>query len=649
MNSNHEEDEFVAVRVQDPRIQNEGSWNSYVDYKIFLHTNSKAFTAKTSCVRRRYSEFVWLKKKMQKNAGLVPVPDLPGKSLFTFSNEDFLERRRKGLQVFLDKVLHMTVCLSDSQLHLFLQTQLPVGHILDCVQGHTPYTVTDAILTYASSNRGLAQAQEDDLIKEPSLTTVSYESMESPAPHLPCLQNKDTSNPGLLSSSDADPLEGIVEVHDQELQLSHTEKASLRVLQKNNHLEAVVGPAEATFFLGDSRDDPADETQQRSCQIQTPVEVHSPMGTGFEDSCGVELEKVINEDCAVMEESDITLEIAKETVPSAQSLPHPDAQEEADHGDSLEEADLEKASCEPQVPEQDISSERTLECVSSEEEVLEHHASSEEPVLEHCVISEVEVLEHVRSSEDHIPDVSCPEETRSSDGQTDPDKEEQSDDPASTEEKALVSAIGEETHNVGSVPEVECGGNDTTQQDNPPLDQDEVEQEVDLVETSNKEDSQSLPSSNGSIAKVRDEESVCDEEEDTIQNANGYMKTSSEEVTRWSEVEVSSRGILELQVNGCPMDKENISDVHNTQEETNTVKGTKEEDLPYVTKISCLTKTLELTSSGSGDADLTENSDFNILESNCVAESADGRCTEQVTLSSLSLDVSEESRDEEVH
>lgn len=37
----------------------------------FPQTNSKAFTAKTSCVRRRYSEFVWLKKKLQKNAGLV--------------------------------------------------------------------------------------------------------------------------------------------------------------------------------------------------------------------------------------------------------------------------------------------------------------------------------------------------------------------------------------------------------------------------------------------------------------------------------------------------------------------------------------------------------------------------------------------------
>ena len=71
MLENQELEEVITVRVQDPRLQNEGSWNSYVDYKIFLHTNSKAFTAKTSCVRRRYREFVWLRKQLQRNAGLA--------------------------------------------------------------------------------------------------------------------------------------------------------------------------------------------------------------------------------------------------------------------------------------------------------------------------------------------------------------------------------------------------------------------------------------------------------------------------------------------------------------------------------------------------------------------------------------------------
>ncbi|XP_030631708.1 sorting nexin-11 [Chanos chanos] len=201
MIKNEEEDEFIAVRVQDPRVQNEGSWNSYVDFKIFLHTNSKAFTAKTSCVRRRYSEFVWLKKKLQKNAGLVPVPDLPSKSFFSFYNEDFIERRRKGLQFFLDKVVHLTVCLSDSQLHLFLQTQLPIGHIQDCVQGLTPYTVTDAILTYASSNRGWAQEEESG-VYETCLNPVPYESVESPALHIPPIKNEELA-PATISESES--------------------------------------------------------------------------------------------------------------------------------------------------------------------------------------------------------------------------------------------------------------------------------------------------------------------------------------------------------------------------------------------------------------------------------------------------------------
>lgn len=220
MSKSQEQDEFIAVRVQDPRVQNEGSWNSYVDFKIFLHTNSKAFTAKTSCVRRRYSEFAWLKKKLQKNAGLVPVPELPKKSIFSFINDDFIERRRKGLQGFLDKVLHMTVCLSDSQLHLFLQTQLPVKHIEDCVHGHTPYTVTEAILSYASSNRGWVQ-EEGGADQELCSTTVSYESVESPVPHLPSLQS-----PGALSSGPPNEL-----TDASELRLSDTEQTAL----KTNH------------------------------------------------------------------------------------------------------------------------------------------------------------------------------------------------------------------------------------------------------------------------------------------------------------------------------------------------------------------------------------------------------------------------------
>ncbi|XP_053553351.1 sorting nexin-11 [Bombina bombina] len=153
-------EEFITVRVQDPKLQNEGSWTSYVDYKIFLHTNSKAFTAKISCVRRRYREFVWLRKQLQKYAGLVPVPALPGKAPFYMgNNDDFIEKRRQGLQQFLEQVVENMVLLSDSQLHLFLQSQLSVSEIEACVIGHRNFTATEAILSYAMSNRGWTQEE----------------------------------------------------------------------------------------------------------------------------------------------------------------------------------------------------------------------------------------------------------------------------------------------------------------------------------------------------------------------------------------------------------------------------------------------------------------------------------------------------------
>lgn len=500
MTSSREEEEFVAVRVQDPRVQNEGSWNSYVDFKIFLHTNSKAFTAKTSCVRRRYSEFVWLRKKMQKNAGLVPVPDLPGKSFFSFSNEDFLERRRTGLQAFLDKVVHTTVCLSDSQLHLFLQTQLPIGHIQDCVQGHTPYSVTDAILTYASSNRGLAQAQEDDAVKDSTLT-VSYESMESPALHPPCPQTNEAFSPELLSCGDLDPLEGLLDFRDQDLaDLQQTVKSSIRISQRSNHLEAVVeggGLTAARFYLGESLDHKKDlsleeQVQHGRSRIQTPVVVHSPMRGGKEDS--------------VFESEGASGSTGR---PSAQVAPQEGAGPEGSDG-----------------------SKETLR-----DGETESHESAAEDVGDQCL---------------------QPLQRRGPGGQR-----------VETQEEPLQAALTL-------------------------LDGDEDALD-DLMgtEDESEEDSQSLPSSGGSIVKVSDEEeegSACEEVDLTIRAVNGFVKLPPEDVHHWS---AASGGDVNLQLNRRSVEKQ-------------------DEDVNWA----------------AGDGDLTENSDISILESSGAAGLTDGLETE---------------------
>ncbi|KAM4525663.1 sorting nexin-11 [Odontesthes bonariensis] len=597
---NNEEDEFVAVRVQDPRIQSEGSWNSYVDYKIFLHTNSKAFTAKTSCVRRRYSEFVWLKKKMQKNTGLVPVPDLPGKSLFSFSNEDFLEKRRKGLQVFLDKVLHMTVCLSDSQLHLFLQTQLPVGHILDCVQGLTPYSVTDAILTYASSNRGLAQAQEEDSIKEPSLT-ISYESMESPAPHQPSQQSNEAFSPELLSCEDSDPLEDILRLSEQDSdEMPHKERSSIRISQKSDHLEAIVedcGPKATTFYVGEILDDaeslgPPEQSQQRSCLIQTPVQVHSPMGAASEENCVLEKQSVI------------TINTEEKAVA------HP------------EEENIEMSV--NSKPERCVNSETILGFKDdiSDEQVIESKGGCEEEEEE----EEEDVLEDA-CLENHVADVNknCDES-----GIKVEINDETLHDETLHDETLNDETLHDETLGVA---EVNTDDDDSVQE----MHREEFERELESVGSKDESDgdSHSLPSSNGSIIKCSEDESLCEEsedEEDSIQAEDDCVRTLADDVTRWSEVGASNGSVLDLHVNGCLAENGDVS-------------ATDDEDLQ---RIGSLSKSPDVNPTVA-DGDLTESSDFRILETSCVPGLASSKCKEQEALSSLSLDGSEDTQGVEVH
>nr|XP_055076008.1 sorting nexin-10A isoform X1 [Misgurnus anguillicaudatus] len=138
--------EFINVWVRDPQLHKEDFWHTYIDYEICLYTNSMCFQRKTSVVRRRYSEFVWLRQRLQDNALLIELPKLPpGNPFFNFSNEFQIGQRMKGLQQFLQKVLETPLLLSDSRLHLFLQSQLKIAKIDACSQGQTHYTVAQAI------------------------------------------------------------------------------------------------------------------------------------------------------------------------------------------------------------------------------------------------------------------------------------------------------------------------------------------------------------------------------------------------------------------------------------------------------------------------------------------------------------------------
>lgn len=435
----------------------------------------------------------------------------------------------------------MTVCLSDSQLHLFLQTQLPVGHILDCVQGHTPYTVTDAILTYASSNQGLAQAQEDEPTKESSLA-VSYESMEryhrrelktlsccssetdvlhplfsSPVPHQPSLPAQEVFRPDLLPGADSDHVELFHPASRDGSQLK--EKSLIRVLQKNNQLEAVLeecGAAEVSFFLGDNPVEPQSpglegQSRHRSCQIQTPVQVHSVRGAGFEDDCELE--------------ESITLNPEEETVDPSDTEEQPERLREEEKS-SPPDSDLDR---DDGTEKQVLVLERVAEVKNSEEE--------KEPGL-----------------------------------------------------------VGE----TPIKPEIDVDGT-------PPLDRSEdtqVDQKEADEEADKDEDGESVLSSNESIIKVSDEESACDEVEDVNEDDKRYLKTSGEEMPLWT-ADDSIRNIIDLHLNGCPPETEHAS---TPQDDLQA------QELQSKTHVCDLDETVNSPAAG---AELTENSDFSIIETSC--------------------------------
>uniref|UniRef100_A0A3Q2CWC0 Sorting nexin 10b n=1 Tax=Cyprinodon variegatus TaxID=28743 RepID=A0A3Q2CWC0_CYPVA len=163
--------QVISVWVRDPRIQKNDFWHAFIDYEICLHTNSVSFTKKTSRVRRRYSEFVWLRQKLQANSLLMlQLPQLPPKNpFFSLNNAQQVADRMKGLQTFLEKILQSNLALSDSCLHLFLQSQLSVSEIEACVSGKTSFSVAQAV--HNSSLRRFHS--EEDLRKD---LTVSCDS-----------------------------------------------------------------------------------------------------------------------------------------------------------------------------------------------------------------------------------------------------------------------------------------------------------------------------------------------------------------------------------------------------------------------------------------------------------------------------------------
>jgi hypothetical protein len=94
-----------------------------------LKTSLPVFRVKESSVRRRYSDFEWLRNELERDSKIV-VPPLPSKALkrqMPFRSddgifeEDFIEDRRSGLEGFVNKIAGHPLAQNERCLHMFLQ------------------------------------------------------------------------------------------------------------------------------------------------------------------------------------------------------------------------------------------------------------------------------------------------------------------------------------------------------------------------------------------------------------------------------------------------------------------------------------------------------------------------------------------------
>ncbi|XP_065413470.1 sorting nexin-12 isoform X2 [Chrysemys picta bellii] len=113
------------------RMRVRGRAGRYSGCELRMRTNLPIFKLKESCVRRRYSDFEWLKSELERDSKIV-VPPLPGKALKRqlpfrgdegIFEESFIEERRQGLEQFINKIAGHPLAQNERCLHMFLQEE----------------------------------------------------------------------------------------------------------------------------------------------------------------------------------------------------------------------------------------------------------------------------------------------------------------------------------------------------------------------------------------------------------------------------------------------------------------------------------------------------------------------------------------------
>lgn len=121
-------DGTLDCTVDSPMKENDGTKDAYVSYKVTTHSDFSSFMKSDFSVRRRFTDFVFLRNALYKEYQAAAVPPLPEKNSMAyvrgdrFSN-DFTHRRAWSLHRFIKRITQHPILRRSTIFLLFLETQ----------------------------------------------------------------------------------------------------------------------------------------------------------------------------------------------------------------------------------------------------------------------------------------------------------------------------------------------------------------------------------------------------------------------------------------------------------------------------------------------------------------------------------------------
>ncbi|KJE96770.1 hypothetical protein CAOG_07043 [Capsaspora owczarzaki ATCC 30864] len=115
----------LQIFVTDPEKHGSGM-DAYVSFCVTTKTTMQEFQAQEFFVRRRYTDFVWLRSKLFSEFSTSVIPQLPSKDVAKHLNRfspEFLEKRRYFLERFLRRCASHAKLSTSKDLHTFLEAK----------------------------------------------------------------------------------------------------------------------------------------------------------------------------------------------------------------------------------------------------------------------------------------------------------------------------------------------------------------------------------------------------------------------------------------------------------------------------------------------------------------------------------------------